>query len=163
MLLNCDGKEVWTKLIGKFNAYNLLAIYSTAILLGQDETQALTTISALNSAEGRFDISRSDDGKVGIVDYAHTPDALLNVINTINDIKQDQKLITVFGCGGDRDKSKRSKMGKIASELSEKVVVTSDNPRSENPDNIYLNISILLTSFQEQEYFNTFLLGQQWQ
>lgn len=136
MLLNCDGKEVWTKLIGKFNAYNLLAIYSTAILLGQDETQALTTISALNSAEGRFDISRSDDGKVGIVDYAHTPDALLNVINTINDIKQDQKLITVFGCGGDRDKSKRSKMGKIASELSEKVVVTSDNPRSENPDNI---------------------------
>jgi UDP-N-acetylmuramoyl-L-alanyl-D-glutamate--2,6-diaminopimelate ligase len=136
MLLNCDGKEVWTKLIGKFNAYNLLAIYSTAILLGQDETQALTTISALNSAEGRFDISRSEDGKVGIVDYAHTPDALLNVINTINDIKQDQKLITVFGCGGDRDKSKRSKMGKIASELSEKVVVTSDNPRSENPDNI---------------------------
>lgn len=135
-LLNCNGKEVWTRLIGQFNAYNLLAIYSTAILLGQDETQALTTISALNSAEGRFEISRSEDGKVGVIDYAHTPDALLNVINTINEIKQNQQLITVFGCGGDRDKSKRSKMGKIASELSEKVIVTSDNPRSENPDTI---------------------------
>ena len=96
-----------------FNAYNLLAIYCVVRLLGQDDLQALTTLSVLKSAEGRFEVCRSDDGCVGIVDYAHTPDALLNVINTINSIKHEQELITVFGCGGDRDQSKRPKMGKL--------------------------------------------------
>ena len=90
----------------------------------------------MTSAEGRFDVCRANDGCIGIVDYAHTPDALLNVINTINEIKNNQQLITVFGCGGDRDKSKRSKMGQIASELSNRVIITSDNPRTENPDDI---------------------------
>jgi len=141
MLLNVDGKEVWTKLIGEFNAYNLLAIYATAILLGEDNLQALTSLSVLNSAEGRFEVYRSNDGCIGIVDYAHTPDALLNVINTINDIKKEQQLITVFGCGGDRDKSKRSKMGQIASNLSDRVIITSDNPRTEKPESILNDIA----------------------
>ena len=136
MLLNVDGKEVWTKLIGEFNAYNLLSIYATTLLLGEDSFQSLTSLSVLTSAEGRFEVCRANDGCIGIVDYAHTPDALLNVINTINEIKNNQQLITVFGCGGDRDKSKRSKMGQIASELSDRVIITSDNPRSENPDEI---------------------------
>ena len=103
MLLTINGKEVWSKLVGQFNAYNLLAIYATALLLNQDEHQTLTSISALNSAQGRFTIFRSSDQKVGIVDYAHTPDALLNILQTINEIKHRQQLITVFGCGGDRD------------------------------------------------------------
>jgi UDP-N-acetylmuramoyl-L-alanyl-D-glutamate--2,6-diaminopimelate ligase len=95
----------------------------------------------LTSAEGRFEVCRTNDGCIGIVDYAHTPDALLNVINTINEIKNNQQLITVFGCGGDRDKSKRSKMGQIASELSDRVIITSDNPRTENPDDILNEIA----------------------
>ena len=140
MLLTINGRELWTKLVGHFNAYNLLAIYATAILLGQDEDQTLATISDLNSAQGRFTICRSLDQKVGIVDYAHTPDALLNILQTINEIKHRQQLITVFGCGGDRDKDKRSKMGQIASQLSEKVIVTSDNPRNENPEIIIQEI-----------------------
>ena len=140
MLVNINGKEIWTKLVGQFNAYNLLAIYATACLLDADELQTLTTLSALNSAEGRFNIHRSSDQKVGIVDYAHTPDALLNILQTINQIKNSQQLITVFGCGGDRDKQKRSKMGQIASQLSEKVIVTSDNPRNENPESIIQEI-----------------------
>jgi UDP-N-acetylmuramoyl-L-alanyl-D-glutamate--2,6-diaminopimelate ligase len=141
MLLNIEGKEVWTKLIGEFNAYNLLAIYATAILLAEDDLQALTSLSVLNSAEGRFEVCRSDDGCIGIVDYAHTPDALLNVIRTINDIKNEQQLITVFGCGGDRDKTKRSKMGQIASELSDRIIITSDNPRTEKPEAIMKDIA----------------------
>ncbi len=141
MLLNVEGKEVWTKLIGEFNAYNLLAIYATATLLGEDNLQALTSLSVLNSAEGRFEVFRSSDGCVGIVDYAHTPDALLNVIRTINEIKNEQQLITVFGCGGDRDKTKRSKMGQIASELSDRIIITSDNPRTEKPEAILKDIA----------------------
>ncbi|MEE3037626.1 MAG: UDP-N-acetylmuramoyl-L-alanyl-D-glutamate--2,6-diaminopimelate ligase [Bacteroidota bacterium] len=140
MLLTINGRELWTKLVGHFNAYNLLAIYATAILLGQDEDQTLATISDLNSAQGRFTICRSLDQKVGIVDYAHTPDALLNILQAINEIKHRQQLITVFGCGGDRDKDKRSKMGQIASQLSEKVIVTSDNPRNEKPEIIIQEI-----------------------
>lgn len=139
-LININNHEVWTRLIGEFNIYNLLAIYSVVTLLGEEQQQALTTVSMLNSAEGRFDLCRSVDGKIGIVDYAHTPDALLNVISTINDIKKSQQLITVFGCGGDRDKAKRAKMGLIASKLSEKVIITNDNPRSENPDDIIKDI-----------------------
>ena len=153
MLLTINGKEVWSKLVGQFNAYNLLAIYATALLLNQDEHQTLTSISALNSAQGRFTIFRSSDQKVGIVDYAHTPDALLNILQTINEIKHRQQLITVFGCGGDRDKEKRSKMGQIASQLSEKVIVTSDNPRSENPEIIIQEI----LSGVSQKYINNVL------
>jgi UDP-N-acetylmuramoyl-L-alanyl-D-glutamate--2,6-diaminopimelate ligase len=141
-LLNINGKEIWTKIIGEFNAYNLLAIYATTILLGQDEIQALTSLSALESAQGRFDVINSEFGVIGIVDYAHTPDALLNVLQTINNTKnQDSKIITVFGCGGDRDNSKRPLMAKISTELSYKVIITSDNPRTENPSQIINQIS----------------------
>ncbi len=137
MLLNVDGSEVWTKLIGKFNAYNLLAIYSTAILLGQEKLAVLTAISNLVSVDGRFQYVKSQNNIAGIVDYAHTPDALQNVLKTINDIRTgNEKVITIVGCGGDRDKEKRPIMAKIACELSDKIILTSDNPRSENPDEI---------------------------
>ncbi len=135
MLLNLDGKEVWTKLIGKFNAYNLLAIYSTAILLGQEKLTVLTALSNLTSVEGRFQYVKSPNNVAGIVDYAHTPDALKNVLKTINDIRTgNEQLITLIGCGGDRDKEKRPIMAKIACEMSDKIILTSDNPRTEDPD-----------------------------
>ena len=134
LLLNIDGREVWSKLVGEFNAYNSLAIYATAILLGEDDLQALTYISTLNSPEGRFDVITSETGVTGIIDYAHTPDALKNVLSTIQSIKrQDQQLISIVGCGGDRDQSKRPLMSKIAADLSDKIILTSDNPRSEDP------------------------------
>lgn len=136
MLLNIDGSEVWTKLIGRFNAYNLLAIYSTAMLLDQDSLKVLTAISNLVSVEGRFEYVKSNN-IAGIVDYAHTPDALKNVLNTIKDIRTgNEKVITLVGCGGDRDKEKRPLMAKISCQLSDKVILTSDNPRSENPEMI---------------------------
>ena len=135
--LNIDGSEVWTKLIGSFNAYNLLAVYSTAILLKEDKINILTTLSTLNAVEGRFQYISSDNGVVGIVDYAHTPDALTNVLKTIKDIRTgNEKVITVVGCGGDRDAQKRPIMSKIACEGSDKVIITSDNPRSEDPETI---------------------------
>jgi UDP-N-acetylmuramoyl-L-alanyl-D-glutamate--2,6-diaminopimelate ligase len=137
MLLNVDGSEVWTKLIGKFNAYNLLAIYSTAVLLGQDKLTVLTAISNLVSVDGRFQYVKSQNNIAGIVDYAHTPDALKNVLKTINDIRTgNEKVITIVGCGGDRDTEKRPIMAQIACEFSDKIILTSDNPRSENPDDI---------------------------
>jgi len=137
LLLNIDNNEVWSKLIGSFNAYNLLAVYATAILLKQDKTNVLTTLSTLGSVEGRFQYVRNDNGVVGIVDYAHTPDALLNVLKTVNDIRTgNEQVITVVGCGGDRDAAKRPVMAKIACDLSSKVILTSDNPRSEEPDSI---------------------------
>lgn len=137
MLLNMDGSEVWTKLIGNFNAYNLLAIYSTALLLGEDKLVVLTAISNLTSVDGRFQYIKSPGNVAGIVDYAHTPDALKNVLKTINEIRTgNEQLITLVGCGGDRDKDKRPIMAKIACELSDKIILTSDNPRSENPDEI---------------------------
>jgi len=143
MLLNIDGNEVWTKLIGQFNAYNLLAIYSSAILLNQDKIKILTEISKLTSVDGRFQFLKSDSGIIGIVDYAHTPDALKNVLNTINDIRtRNEKLITLIGCGGDRDKDKRPIMAKIACELSDKIILTSDNPRSENPEQIIKDMRV---------------------
>lgn len=156
MLLNIQGKDVWSKLVGQFNAYNLLAIYATAVLLGQDEYQALTSISTLNSAEGRFEVMRSVDRKVAIVDYAHTPDALLNVLKTINDVKHNQQLITVFGCGGDRDKDKRPKMGQIASQFSDKIILTSDNPRSENPN---LIIDEILSGIPKEKIKNVLTIS----
>jgi UDP-N-acetylmuramoyl-L-alanyl-D-glutamate--2,6-diaminopimelate ligase len=137
LLLNIDNQEVWSKLIGSFNAYNLLAVYATAILLKEDKTNVLTTLSTLNSVEGRFQYVRTDNGVIGIVDYAHTPDAIMNVLKTINDIRTgNEKVITVVGCGGDRDAVKRPVMAKIACDLSNKVILTSDNPRSEEPDAI---------------------------
>ena len=137
MLLNIDDYEVWVKLIGQFNAYNLLAVYSVAFLLKEDVKDILKAISLLSSAEGRFQIFKTNDEIVFVLDYAHTDDALKNVISTINSIRnKDQKLITVFGCGGDRDKLKRPLMTKVACELSSQVILTSDNPRSEDIDEI---------------------------
>lgn len=137
MLLDVYGIEVWTKLIGDFNASNLLAVYATAILLNQKTDEVLQNISSLNSVKGRFEYIRSDKGITAIVDYAHTPDALKNVLTTINQIRSgNEQVITVVGAGGDRDKTKRPLMAKIASELSSKVILTSDNPRSENPEDI---------------------------
>jgi UDP-N-acetylmuramoyl-L-alanyl-D-glutamate--2,6-diaminopimelate ligase len=135
--LNIDNNEVWSKLIGSFNAYNLLAVYATAIMLKEDKTNVLTTLSTLSSVEGRFQYIRSDNGIIGIIDYAHTPDALVNVLKTINDIRTgNEQVITVVGCGGDRDAAKRPMMAKIACDLSNRVILTSDNPRSEDPDSI---------------------------
>ena len=135
--LNIDNSEVWSKLIGSFNAYNLLAVYATAVLLKEDKTNILTTLSMLPSVEGRFQYVRTPSGIIGIVDYAHTPDALVNVLKTINDIRtRNEKVITVVGCGGDRDAEKRPVMAKIACDLSDKVILTSDNPRSEDPEAI---------------------------
>ncbi|MBL7889045.1 MAG: UDP-N-acetylmuramoyl-L-alanyl-D-glutamate--2,6-diaminopimelate ligase [Bacteroidia bacterium] len=137
LLLNIDNQEVWSKLIGSFNAYNLLAVYATAVLLKEDKTNVLTTLSTLSSVEGRFQYIRNSNGVVGIVDYAHTPDALQNVLKTINDIRTgNEQVITVVGCGGDRDAAKRPVMAKIACDMSNKVILTSDNPRSEEPEAI---------------------------
>lgn len=137
LLLNIEGEEVWFKMVGSFNSYNLLAAYSAALLLDQDRTRVLTSLSRLSGAEGRFDYMVSPAGIIGIVDYAHTPDALQNVLNTIQDIRKGtEQVITVIGCGGDRDKSKRPLMAQVACDWSTKVVLTSDNPRSEEPDQI---------------------------
>ena len=137
MLLNISGNEVWTKLIGGFNAYNMLAIYSVADLLGIEKLEILTAISKLMSVDGRFQYIKSENEVAGIVDYAHTPDALKNVLKTINDIRTgNEQVITVVGCGGDRDKAKRPVMAGIACDMSDKVILTSDNPRSENPEEI---------------------------
>lgn len=137
LLLKINNNEVWTKLIGSFNAYNLLAIYATAVELGIEQNEALRLLSELESVSGRFQYFISVGKITAIVDYAHTPDALENVLNTINDIRtKNEELITVVGCGGDRDKTKRPVMAKIASELSTKAIFTSDNPRTENPETI---------------------------
>ncbi|WP_053971318.1 UDP-N-acetylmuramoyl-L-alanyl-D-glutamate--2,6-diaminopimelate ligase [Mangrovimonas sp. ST2L15] len=137
LLLKINDNEVWTKLIGNFNAYNILAIYAVADLLGLEKVEILRLISDLESVSGRFQYLMSSSKITAIVDYAHTPDALKNVLETINSIRtKNEELITVVGCGGDRDKTKRPKMGHIASQLSTKVIFTSDNPRSENPETI---------------------------
>ena len=137
LLLKLNEQEVWTKLIGTFNAYNILAIYATSELLGLKTIESLRLISDLTSVAGRFQYFISDTKVTAIVDYAHTPDALENVLQTINSIRtKNEELITVVGCGGDRDRTKRPKMGHIASELSTKVIFTSDNPRTEDPEKI---------------------------
>lgn len=151
LLLKINDNEVWSKLIGTFNAYNLLAIYAAADLLELEKNENLRRISELESVSGRFQYFVSKDKITAIVDYAHTPDALKNVLETINDIRtQNENLITVVGCGGDRDKTKRPKMGQIASALSSKVIFTSDNPRSENPEEIIMDIE----KGVEPQYFN---------
>ena len=146
-LIQINNKEFWTSLIGDFNVYNLSAIIGTAIELGQDETEVLEVLSQLKSVNGRFETIKSDSGITAIVDYAHTPDALLNVLETINKLKVDgQQLITVVGAGGDRDKTKRPEMAKIACQNSTKVILTSDNPRTENPETIIDDMEADLTA-----------------
>ena len=141
LLLKINNQELWVKLIGNFNAYNLLAIYATAEQLGLEELEILQLLSTLESVDGRFQYIVSEGKITAIIDYAHTPDALKNVLETINTIRSgNEQLITVVGCGGDRDVEKRPKMGAIAAQLSTKVIFTSDNPRSENPDTIIQHI-----------------------
>ncbi|WP_223032830.1 UDP-N-acetylmuramoyl-L-alanyl-D-glutamate--2,6-diaminopimelate ligase [Hanstruepera marina] len=153
LLLKVNDNEVWTRLIGDFNAYNVLAIYATAELLGLERVEILRLVSDLESVSGRFQYLISDDKITAIVDYAHTPDALKNVLETINSIRtKNEELITVVGCGGDRDKTKRPKMGHIASVLSTKVIFTSDNPRTENPETI---LSEIEAGVQPQNYKKT--------
>ena len=136
-MLSIDNIDVWTYFVGRFNAYNVLSVYACATMLGFDKNEVLTALSEMKPVEGRFETLRSQNGITAIVDYAHTPDALLNVLNAINQIRNDdQELITVVGAGGDRDKTKRPEMAKIASVHSDKVILTSDNPRSEDPNTI---------------------------
>ena len=137
MGLRIDGEEVWTRFIGDFNASNLLAVYGASLLLNAEKKEVLTILSGLHSVAGRLEMVYSQSGISGIVDYAHTPDALLNVIGTINKIRQGaNKLITVVGAGGDRDKTKRPKMAEISARGSDKIILTSDNPRTEDPEKI---------------------------
>jgi UDP-N-acetylmuramoyl-L-alanyl-D-glutamate--2,6-diaminopimelate ligase len=134
LFLNIDAEEVWFKMVGSFNAYNLLAVYATAMLLDQDKTRVLTILSTLSGAEGRFDYTIAPNGVIGIVDYAHTPDAIKNVLQTIANIRKgNETVIAIVGCGGDRDKTKRPIMAEVACKLSDKVILTSDNPRTEDP------------------------------
>ena len=141
MLMKVNGTELYTQLVGGFNASNILAIYGAALLLGFDKDELLVEISKLKGANGRFDMVHSDSGIVGIVDYAHTPDALENVLKTINEVTSHlspltSHLITVVGCGGNRDATKRPEMAAIAVKLSDRVILTSDNPRNEDPEEI---------------------------
>lgn len=141
MLLDIDGVQAWFGLAGEFNASNLLAVYGTAFLLGLKKDEIITLLSKVRGAKGRFEVIVSPEGVVGIIDYAHTPDALKNVLETIAQARtRNETLFTIMGCGGDRDKEKRPAMGQIAALLSDKVVLTSDNPRSENPENIISEI-----------------------
>ncbi len=153
LLLKINDNEVWVRLIGTFNAYNLLAIYGTAVELGMESLEVLRIMSELESVSGRFQYIISNENITAIVDYAHTPDALDNVLKTINDIRtKNEQLITVVGCGGDRDKTKRPIMANIASTLSDKVIITSDNPRTENPSAI---IAEMEAGVEPQNYKKT--------
>ncbi|MBB4118648.1 UDP-N-acetylmuramoyl-L-alanyl-D-glutamate--2,6-diaminopimelate ligase [Mesonia hippocampi] len=151
-LLRIADQEVWVKLIGSFNAYNMLAIYAVAELLGVEKLENLKYISTLTPVDGRFEYFISSNKITAIVDYAHTPDALENVLNTINDIRtKNETLFTLVGCGGDRDTTKRPLMAKIAVENSTKVILTSDNPRTENPDKIIDDMLTGITPTEEQK------------
>ena len=153
LLLKINEQEVWVRLIGTFNAYNLLAIYGIAVELGLDNFEVLRLLSDLESVSGRFQFIVSNEKITAIVDYAHTPDALENVLKTINDIRtKNEQLITVVGCGGDRDKTKRPIMANIASAMSDKVIITSDNPRTENPKDI---IAQMEAGVEPQNYKKT--------
>lgn len=155
MLMHIDGREVWTRLVGAFNAYNLLAVYSVAILLEQDTLKVLTVLSRLTGAEGRFDTLLSGSGIVGIVDYAHTPDAVENVLRTIVELRKNkEQIITVLGCGGDRDKAKRPEMAAVAARLSDKVILTSDNPRSEDPQQIIREMEVGVPADKRRNVFS---------
>ena len=140
MLVSIDGTQVWTRFIGAHNAYNLLAVYSTAVLLGARREEVLVQLSALGPVAGRLDFVRGSNDLTGVVDYSHTPDALENALKTLRETCQDRALVCVFGCGGDRDRTKRPEMGAIAAKYADRVVVTSDNPRHEDPDEIIREI-----------------------
>jgi UDP-N-acetylmuramoyl-L-alanyl-D-glutamate--2,6-diaminopimelate ligase len=151
LLLNINGNEVWSKLIGNFNASNLTACFATARLLGEEELKVLTALSALSPVKGRFEYLKSANKVSGIVDYAHTPDALLNVLLSINEIRTgNEQLITVVGCGGDRDKEKRPLMAEIACDKSNRVILTSDNPRSEDPEAILNDMKTGIKAWQHK-------------
>jgi UDP-N-acetylmuramoyl-L-alanyl-D-glutamate--2,6-diaminopimelate ligase len=153
MLVN--DKEVHFRLIGEFNAYNLLAVYGAAICLGHNKEEILTALSLLNGAEGRFDYIISSNLIIGIVDYAHTPDALENVLITIKKLRKGhEQIITVVGCGGDRDKTKRPIMGQTACELSDRVIFTSDNPRTEDMHQILADMEVGLSSAAKRKYIS---------
>jgi len=154
LVMTIKDQEVHFRLIGEFNAYNLLAVYGAAICLGQDRSEVLRTLSTLSGAEGRFDyVISSNDRIIGIVDYAHTPDALINVLATIQKLRKGhEQIITVVGCGGDRDKTKRPLMGAAACEYSDKAIFTSDNPRSEDPEQILLDMEAGLNTAAKRKY-----------
>ncbi|MAJ89823.1 MAG: UDP-N-acetylmuramoyl-L-alanyl-D-glutamate--2,6-diaminopimelate ligase [Flavobacteriales bacterium] len=152
MLLQINKIDVWVKLIGDFNAYNILSSYALAKEFGFEDHEVLTALSMLDSAEGRFQFVRNNNAITGIVDYAHTDDALKNILSTINDIRNSSNsLITIIGCGGDRDKSKRLLMAQVACNLSTKVIITSDNPRSENPKDIIQDMTSGLDPIQKKK------------
>jgi UDP-N-acetylmuramoyl-L-alanyl-D-glutamate--2,6-diaminopimelate ligase len=154
LVMVINEQEVHFRLIGEFNAYNLLAVFGAAMSLGEDKSQVLLALSNLTGAEGRFDyIISAKDKIIGIVDYAHTPDALVNVLDTIKKLKKGyEKVITVVGCGGDRDKTKRPVMGQVACDNSDKVVFTSDNPRSEEPEAILKDMEATLSTAARRKY-----------
>ncbi len=153
LTLNLCGTEFWSKLIGEFNAYNLVTVYAIAELLGEDKIEVLTALSSLDSVAGRFQYMTSKTGITAIVDYAHTPDALENVLKTIGSIRtRNEQVFTIVGCGGDRDKTKRPKMAGIACKLSDKVIITSDNPRTEEPQAI---IDDMMTGVEGQHFKKT--------
>lgn len=153
LVLSIDNQELWTRLIGDFNAYNLLLVYAVAMELDQDQVEVLRIMSTLNSVEGRFEYVQSESGIIAIVDYAHTPDALENVLKTIKNIRTGNEIVfTIVGCGGDRDRTKRPTMAKIACEWSDKVVLTSDNPRTEDPE---LIIEEMMTGVEGQHFKKT--------
>ncbi|SEM99660.1 UDP-N-acetylmuramoylalanyl-D-glutamate--2,6-diaminopimelate ligase [bacterium A37T11] len=155
MLMEIDAQEVWVRLVGNFNAYNILAVYGTAVLLEQDSAKVLTVLSRLSGAEGRFETQISSEGIVGIVDYAHTPDAVLNVLETIHKLRKGtEQVITVLGCGGDRDKTKRPEMAQVALSLSDKVIITSDNPRSEDPAQIIRDMEAGIPAGKAKKVFS---------
>lgn len=156
LMMTVNDQEVHFRLIGEFNAYNILAVYGAAICLGEDKQEVLQVLSALTSAEGRFDYLVShNEGVIGIVDYAHTPDALLNVLATINKLRTgEEQVITVVGCGGDRDKAKRPIMGEVACEHSHRAIFTSDNPRSEDPAQILAEMETGLKTAQRRKFLS---------
>lgn len=153
LVMQVNGTEAHFRMIGTFNAYNLLAVYGAATALGEDTARVLAELSALHGAAGRFETYRAPKtGVLGIVDYAHTPDALLNVLTTISNMRTGpQKIITVIGCGGDRDTAKRAVMAEVACEKSDRAVLTSDNPRTESPDAILDDMTESLTSTQKRK------------
>ena len=142
MLLKFGSREVWTSFIGAHNAYNLLAVYATATLLGADQEEVLINISSMTPVAGRLEYIKGGTNITAVVDYAHTPDALKNVLKTLKECSHDTEIITVFGCGGDRDRSKRPEMAAISAKYSDRVVVTSDNPRFEKPDDIIAEVMV---------------------
>ena len=145
MLLKLDGTETWTKLIGEHNAYNILAIYATALALGADKEETLVALSTLESAPGRLENHRGPRGISVIIDYAHTPDAMENVLKTLRDIAPEKQLVCLFGCGGDRDKTKRPEMAAVAEKMADRIIVTSDNSRTERTEDILADIRTGLT------------------